>query len=284
MAVDSFFKFGGFEGQTHKLANDFDRLGDGFSDLGGAFIKLVDDVSSTDVNFFKADLAAHIKHDVFTIGDGFFKIGQDFLKLTGPLDTFDDAVVKFTDQFIKVTPSSDSENLPSFASDFVKFETDLKVTGLDFLGAASDIKISPTENLSLTFHKISLDYKAQAADALKLSDDFGDFVKINGISESKVGETFLKITLETVLISSADLKLSTDFQKISTDIAEANDSDSGPLKLDQLVHKYADDFVKLAQDLKFADGAFAALGGDMVKLAEAIEHPGPITTPTITKG
>ena len=282
MAADAFLKFEGFEGTTHKLGNDFDRLGDSFSDLGGAFIKLVDGVSSTDVNFFKADLAAHIKHDVFTVGDDFFKIGQEFLKLTGPLDTFGDAVVNFTDQFLKLTPSSESENPPSFATDFLKFETHLKASGLDFLGAASDFKAGSTENLSLTFNKIAIDYQNQSDDALKLSEDFGDFVKISGISESsKVGEAFLKITLETVVISSADLKLSTDFQKISTDIAEA--SDSGPIKLDQVVLKYSDDFVKLAQDLKFADGAFAALGGDFVKLAEAIEHPGPTTVPTITK-
>jgi type VI protein secretion system component Hcp len=279
MAVDAFLKFEGFEGRTHKLGNDFDRLGDSFSDLGGAFIKLVDNVSSTDVNFFKADLAAHIKHDVFTIGDDFFKIGQEFIKLTGPLDTFGNTVVKFTDQFVTVTPSASEGGFP-LATDFLKFETDLKATGLDFL-SASDIKAGPTENLSLTFNKIAIDYTSQSDDVLKLGEDFADFIKISGVSESsKVGETFLKITLETVLVSSADLKLSTDFQKISTDIAEA--SDSGLKAFDQVALKYASDFVTLAQDLKFADGAFTALGGDFVKLADAIQHPGPTTTPTIT--
>ena len=277
MAVDAFIKFEGLEGAAHKLGNDFDRLGDGFADLGGAFLKFVDDVSSTDVNFFKADLAAHIKHDVFAVGDDFFKIGQEFIKLTGPLDTLGDAIVKFTDQFIKLTPSESETPFP-LSADFVKLETDIKLTGLDFLGTASDIKGSPTESLRLAFNKISIDYKQQSDDALKLGEDFADFVRISGLSESKVGETFLKITLETVLISSADLKLSTDFQKISTDLAAA--SDSGPVKLDQVVIKYADDFVKLAQDLKLADGPFAALGGDIVKLAEAIEHPGPVTIPT----
>src|SRR5262249_44591038 len=108
MAVDTFIKFDtikfeGLSGEAQKLGEDVDRLGDGFADLGGAFIKLVDDVSSTDTNFLKADFAAQIKHDVFTVGEDFFKIGEAFIKLTGPLDTFDDAVVKFTDQFIKLT-------------------------------------------------------------------------------------------------------------------------------------------------------------------------------------
>lgn len=286
MADDAFFKFEPLEGEAHKLANDFDRLGDGFSDLGGAFIKLVDDGTSTDVNFFKADLAAHIKHDVFTVDSDFFKIGEEFIKLTGPLGTVGDAIVKFTDPFLKVTPSSDSENLPSFAADFLQFKTDLNQTGLDFLQAAVDIKGSPTEDaptetISLAFQKISVEYQKQSDDALKLSQDFNDFIKISGVSDaSKVGETFLKVTLETVLVSSADAALSTDFHKISTDLAVA--SDGGPPTFDGVVIKYADDFKILAQDLKAADAAFANLGGAFVKLADAIEHPGPIITPTIT--
>ncbi len=282
MADDAFFKFEPLEGEAHKLANDFDRLGDGFSDLGGAFIKLVNDGTSTEVNLFKAELAAHIKHDVFTVDSDFFKIGEEFIKLTGPLGTVGDAIVKFTDPFLKVAPSSDSENLPSFAADFLQFKTDLNQTGLDFLGAAADIKGSPTETISLTFQKISVEYQNQSDDAVKLSQDFTDFVKISGVSDSKVGETFLKISLETVLVSSADAALSADFQKISTDLAAA--SDGGLKTFDQVVVNNPDDFKVLAQDLKAADAAFANLGGAFVKLADAIEHPGPIITPTITSG
>jgi hypothetical protein len=283
MAIDAFIKFEGFEGDVaHKLGNGFDRLGDGFSDLGAVFLKLTDDLSSTDVKFFKADAADHIKHDIFAIDGGFLKIGADFLKLDGPLHKFDDTFVKFTDQFLKVTPP-ESEGSPSFAADFLKYEADVKMTGLDFLTAASDLKIAPTENLSLAFNKISVDYKNQSDDELKIATDAADFLKISGISESsKVGETFLKFSLDSVLISSVDLKLSTDFHKISTDLAAA--SDSGPMTFDQVVLKFSDDFVKLAQDLKLADGAFAALGGDTVKLAEAFEHPGPVIIPATTNG
>jgi hypothetical protein len=280
MADEAIFKFEPLEGEAHKLANDFDRLGDGFSDLGGAFIKIVDDASSTDVNFLKADLVTHVKHDVFTVGQDFFKIGEEFIKLTGPLDTVGDAIVKFTDQFIKFMPS-ESETPFSLAADFLQFEGDLKLTGLDFLGAASDIKSSsPLESMSLSFDQISVDYQNQAADALKLSEDFADFIKFSGLSESKADEPFIQIKIETVIISSAASSLSTDFQKISTDLAVA--SDSGLKTFDQIVHKYADDFKVLAQDLKVADGAFASLGGAFIKLADAIEHSGPITIPTST--
>jgi hypothetical protein len=281
MAVDAFLKFEGLAGEGQKLGEDVDRLGDGFTDLGGAFIKLVDDVSSTDTNFLKADFAAHIKHDVFTVGEDFFKIGQEFIKLTGPLNTFDNAVVKFTDQFIKLT----SDEPPfSLATDFVKLETDIKLTGLDFLATGSGIKSdAPTESLSLNFSKISFDYKEQSSDALNLSADLSKFLEISGISESsKVGEAFLKISLESVLISSAYSQLSTDFQKISEDFVPTEGS--GPLKFDRVVLDHASDFIKLSQDLKLTDAVLSTLGGEFHKLADVLENPGPVTIPTITKG
>jgi hypothetical protein len=284
MAVDAFIKFDGLEGEAHKVSNDFDRLGDGFTDLGGAFIKLMDDGSSSDTNFFKVHFTPQIKHDVFAIDQGFFKVGEDFIKLADPLQTFDNAVIKFWDETLKITPS-DSETpspLDNLKADFSAFTSDLNSTGLAFLGAASDIKGSPTESLSLTFNKISVEYQNQSDDVLKIKQDIVDLLDTSGISESKVGESFIKFTLETVVISSAALSLSTDFHKISTDLAVA--SDSGPMTFDQVVVKFADDFIKLAQDLKIADSAFTAIGGDIVKLGEALEHPGPMTTPTFKLG
>jgi hypothetical protein len=280
MAIDAFLKFEGLEGEGQKVGNDFDRLGDGFADLGGAFLKLVDDGSSADVNFFKADFAAHIKHDVFAIDQGFLKIGQDFIKLADPLHKFDDAVVKFADQFLKIMPS-DSETPFPLAADFVKFETDLKVTGLDFLGAASDIKGGAIESLSLSFGKISVDYKEQGSDALAIGADLADFVTISGISESDVGAAFLKFSADWQKVGADYLKLSTDFQKISNDFVPTEDS--GPVRFDQVVLKHADDFIKLSQDLKLADAALGTLGGDFHKLAEAFENAGPVIIPT-TKG
>src|SRR5262249_22197258 len=177
MAVDSFIKFAGEGGQGQKLGNDFRRLGDGFSDLGGAFIKLVDAVTSSVV-------ADQIQHDVFAIGDDFFKVGQDFVKLADPLHKFDDAVVKLTEQFIKFMPSDNEPTFP-LADDFVKFETDVKHTGLDFLTVASDIKSNfNTAVLVFPLNQIATDYQNQSDDALKIRQDIADFVDGAGISDS----------------------------------------------------------------------------------------------------
>jgi hypothetical protein len=280
MAVDAFLKFDGLGGQGQKLGNDFDRLGDSFSDLGGAFIKLVDDVTAT--AFAKKHLAG-VKYEDIAIDRDFNKIGQDFVKLTDPLHKFDDAVVKLTEQFIKFTPSDGEPTFP-LAADFLKFENDVKLTGLDFLGAASDLKSGvPTESLSLTFNKISVDYKAQSDDALKIKSDIAGFLDVAGISDSsELGTAFFKYSGDWQKISDAYLKLSADFQKISSDFIPVEGS--GPIKFDQVVLKHADDFVQLGQDLKLADAALGGLGGDFHKLADALENAGPTTPPTFKLG
>jgi hypothetical protein len=276
MAVDTFLKFDGLGGQGQKLGNDFDRLGDAFGDLGGAFIKLVDDV--TDTEFVKKHLAG-VKYELAAIDRDFNKIGEDFVKLADPLHKFDDAVVKLTEQFIKFTPSDGEPTFP-LAADFLKFENDVKLTGLDFLGAASDLKSGvPTESLSLTFNKISVDYKTQSDDALKIKSDIADFLDVAGISNSsELGTAFFKYSGDLQKISDAYLKLSADFQKISSDFIPIEGS--GPIKFDQVVLKHADDFVQLGQDLKLADAAVGGLGGDFHKLADAFENAGPATPPT----
>jgi hypothetical protein len=275
MAVDAFIKFDGLGGQGQKLGNDFDRLGDAFADLGGAFIKIVDEVTE------KKHLGG-VKFEDIAIDRDFNKIGQDFVKLAEPLHKFDDAVVKFTEQFIKFTPSDGEPSFP-LAADFVKFETDVKLTGLDFLATASDIKGSPTESLSLNFSKFAIDYKQQSDDAFKIKQDIADFIDIAGISDSsELGMAFFKYSSDWQKISDAYLNLSTDFQKISSDFAP--NEESGPIKFDQVVLKHAGDFVQLSQDLKLADAALGGLGGDFHKLADAFENAGPVTTPTFKLG
>jgi hypothetical protein len=273
-------KFDGLGGQGQKLGNDFDRLGDGFSDLGDAFIKLVDEVTSAE--FVKKHLA-NVKFELVAIGDDFNKIGQDFVKLADSSHKFDDAVIKFTEQFIKFTPSDGEPSFP-LANDFLKFEGDVRQTGLDFLGAASDIKTdAPTESISLTFHKISQDYEAQSADALSIKGHIADFLDIGGISDSsELGMAFFKYSADWQKISDAYLQLGADFQKISNDFlpTEANRK----VKLSQIVLDHTADFVQLSQDLKVADAALSGLGGDFHKLADALENAGPSTTPTFKLG
>ena len=274
MAVDAFLKFDGLGGQGQKLGNDFDRLGDSFSDLGGAFIKIVDEVTA------KKHLGG-VKFEDIAIDRDFNKIGQDFVKLADPLHKFDDAVVKFAEQFIKFTPSDGEPSFP-LATDFLKFEADVKLTGLDFLATAGDIKGSPTESLSLNFSKIAVDYKQQSDDALKIKQDIADFIDIAGISDSsELGTAFFKYSGDFQKISDAYLKLSADFQKISSDFPTEGNA---PLTFDQVVLKHADDFVQLSQDLKLADAALGGLGGDFHKLADAFENAGPVITPTFKLG
>ena len=286
MAVDAFIKFDtikfeGLGGQGQKLGNDFDRLGDSFSDLGGAFIKLVDDGTSTDTSSLNPDFAAHIKHDVFMIGADFHKIGDAFIKLAGPLDTFADAVVKFTGQFTQ--PTSDDGKPLSLEADFVVYQQDIKDTASDFLKAASEIKNdSPTESVSFNFNKISVDYTAQGTDASNISDYFNKLVSTNNLSDSPLGEAFLTFSDEWKIVAGDYLQLGTDFGTIAEGAGAAGDS--GPLKFDQLVFKLQEAFVTLAQDLKTTDPALATLGGDFHKLADAFENAGPTTPPTFKLG
>jgi hypothetical protein len=273
MAVDAFLKFDGLGGEGQKLGNDFDRLGGGFSDLGGAFIKIVSDVTS-------AGAADQIQHDISTIGDDFSKIGQDFVKLADPLDTFDNAIVKLAEEFGHVVKTS---SFP-LATDFLQFESDIKLTGAAFQTVASDIKSNfNTAVLVFPLNEIATDFQNQSDDALKIKQDIANFVDTAGISNSsELGMAFLKYSADWQKISDAYLKLSADFEQISSDFAQTEDS--GAIKFDQVVLAHTDDFVKLGQDLKLADAALGGLGGDFHKLADAFENAGPATTPTFKLG
>ena len=270
MAVDTFLKFDGLGGEGQNLGNDFDRLGDGLSDLGGAFIKLASDVTSTSA-------LDRIQHDISKIGDAFSKIGQDFVKLADPLDSFDNAVVKFGEQFVLKTSSF------PLATDFQQFESDVKLTGADFQTVATDIKSNfNTAVLVFPLNQIGNDYQNQSDDALKIKQDIANLVDIAGISSSSdLGMAFLKYSADWQKISDAYVKLSADFHQIASDFIPVGGKGHGPsLTLDQVVLKHAGDFVQLAQDLKVADTALSGLGGDFHKLADAFQNGGPVNTPT----
>jgi hypothetical protein len=276
MAVDAFLKFDGLGGEGQKLGNDFDRLGGGFSDLGGAFIKIVSDVTS-------AGAADQIQHDISTIGDDFSKIGQDFVKLADPLDTFDNAIVKLAEEFGHVVKTS---SFP-LATDFLQFESDIKLTGAAFQTVASDIKSNfNTAVLVFPLNEIATDFQNQSDDALKIKQDIANFVDTAGISNSsELGMAFLKYSADWQKISDAYLKLSADFRQISSDFIPAGGKGHGPsLTFDQVVQKFPGDFVQLGQDLKLADAALSGLGGDFHKLADAFENAGPSATPTFKLG
>src|SRR5262249_7907812 len=185
----------------------------------------------------------------------------------------------------KFTPSESEPTFP-LAGDFVKFETDVKQTGLDFLTVATDIKSNfNAAVLAFPLNRIATDYQNQSDDALKIKQDIAGFVALPGISHSsEPGMAFLKYPSDWQKISDAYLKLSADFHQISSDFIPAGGKGGPSLTFDQVVLKHAGDFVQLSLDLKLADAALGGLGGDFHKLADAFEHGGQGNTPTFKLG
>jgi hypothetical protein len=174
-------------------------------------------------------------------------------------------------------------------TDLLNYEADLKITGLDFLKIAPGLTDAPTETLSLNFNKISFDYKEQGADELKIGQDFITLaksaadLKIHGLSEA-----FLKYGEDAFKLADDYLKVSADFLKISQDFAPPTTTDAvataGDLKFNQGVLQNPDDFIKLAGDLKFVNADLRAIGGDTLKLSEALETAAHKLLPAVQKG
>src|SRR5438105_1290037 len=102
MAFDPFLKFHDFESDAlaHKIDHQFVRLGTDFNLVGDAFSDLAADALK-----FHDHGAAHdalIKHDVSTIGLDFLKLGAETFGLDDVLHKFDDLVLKFADQTLKL--------------------------------------------------------------------------------------------------------------------------------------------------------------------------------------
>jgi hypothetical protein len=281
---DFFLKFEGIEGEAEKAGHGLERLGAGFADLGGGFLKLVHDSTS------EGQLPAvqhKIDSDLLKIDENFIKIGFDFIKLTDPSHKLDGAIAGFADQFIKFMPSESEGSFP-LAADFLKYEADLKITGLDFLAAGSDFKVAPAESLSLNFAKISLDYKNQSDDQFKIAADLAGFIKISGISErSELGAPFLKLSGDSVKLANDYKIVSGDFLKVSQDlvppvgeVGTISVDQKIDIKFDQALVQHADDFIKLGADLIKLNADLHGVGGDFIKLADAFEDRGHLIVPT----
>jgi hypothetical protein len=178
---------------------------------------------------------------------------------------------------------------PAVATDLLKYEADLKITGLDFLKIAPGLGDAPSESLSLNFNKISVDYKEQGSDAIKLGEDFialarnAADLKIRGLSDA-----LLKYGEDAVKLGNDYLSLSADFHKVSQDFAPsvtiASVTTSAQLKFDQGVLQNSGDFIKLAGDLKFMNADFGAIAGDTLKLSDALETAAHQLLPAVQKG
>jgi type VI protein secretion system component Hcp len=294
LKFDDFHKFESFEDDAERVAHDLRRLGENSVDLGGGFLKLIHDgtLAATETDSL-VSLDLKFKHDDAIISHDFLKVGLDFLNASASehkLDTKEIVIIKVID---KSTPILFSEvgggGATTVETDLLTYEADLKITGLDFLKIAPGLTDAPAETLSLNFNKISFDYKEQGADELKIGQDFITLaksaadLKIHGLSEA-----FLKYGEDAFKLADDYLKVSADFLKISQDFAPPTTTDAvataGDLKFNQGVLQNPDDFIKLAGDLKFVNADLRAIGGDTLKLSDALESAAHKLLPAVQKG
>jgi type VI protein secretion system component Hcp len=236
------------------------------------------------------------KHDDAVISHDFLKVGLSFLEASASqhkIDTKEIVIIKVIDKSSPILFSAVNEGgggATTVETDLLQYEADLKITGGDFLKIAPGLANAPAETLSLNFNKISFDYKEQGADELKIAQDFialaksAADLKIRGLSD-----TFLKYSEDAVTLADAYHKVSADYLKISQDFVLVTSTDSvadggGELKFNQVVLQNSADFVALAGDLKFVNADLKALGGDTLKLSEALETAAHQLLPAVQKG
>ncbi len=290
--------FGSFEEDAERAAHDLRRLGENSVDLGGGFLKLIHDgmPAPTDATSLgpSASLDLKFKYDDAIISGDFVKVGSGFLEASASQHKIDIKEIPIIKVIDKSSPLLLAEvggdgGTPAAVTDLLAYEADLKITGLDFLKIAPGLGDAPAETLSLNFGTISVDYKEQGADEIKLGEDFITLaktaadLKIRGLSDAlfKYGE-------DAVKLGNAYLALSADFQKISDDFLPQPQPDAvatgGDIKFNQVVLQNSADFIKLAGDLKFLDLDFKVIGGDGVKLSDALDSAAQQLLPAVQKG
>jgi type VI protein secretion system component Hcp len=298
LKFDDFHKFESFEDAAEGAAHDLRRLGRNSVDLGDGFLKLIQDGTSapSDTLASSDSLDLKLKHDDAIISHDFFKVGLDFLEASASqhkIDTKEIVIIKVIDKSSPILLSAVNEGgggAATVEADLLKYETDLKITGGDFLKIAPGIADAPAESLSLNFNKISFDYKEQSADELKIAQDFialassAAELKIRGLSDA-----FLKYAEDAMTLADADHKVSTDYLKISQDFVLVSSTDAvatggAELKFNQVVLQNSADFIKWAGDLKFVNSDLKLLGGDTIKLSEALETAAHQLLPAVQKG
>jgi hypothetical protein len=220
MAEDAFLKFDGVQGEAvdGKLHQEFRAIGTDFGNLGGDFVKLIDDVSSEHgASFLKIAHDLQVDHDVLKIDSDFLRIGDGFLKLDTEFLKFGDGFSNFVEQQLKIT-------LPSVGDD-------------------------GSSPLLDAFHKIDSDFHNTGGDFIKLG---ADFIKLNEPDSGdlrqnvfQVGDDFLKIDSDLQNASDHFIALGTDILKIG----ELSD-----LKVvDQVFHQFGDDLLKVGDKPEYGE-------------------------------
>ena len=234
MASSDFFlkfegshKFEGIEGAAEKAGHDLERLGASFADLGGDFLKLTHDAASEG----RLPAVQHkIDDDLHKIDADFLKIGFDFIKLTDRFHKLDGAVAGLADQFIKFMPSNNEVPFP-LAADFLKYEADLKITGLDFLAAGLDHKIAPAETsqLELLQDQPGLQ-RTRAMTSSRLPPIWPPSSRSAGFPKSpRLGTALLKLSDDSLKLANDYKIVSGDFLKVSQDLAPPTQRGRGDL-------------------------------------------------------
>ncbi|MEJ0074244.1 MAG: hypothetical protein WDO17_02145 [Alphaproteobacteria bacterium] len=284
--------------QLIKLGTDFDRVGDSFLDLIADAQKVNEHKHIAGVKFEDAA----IKHDVDTLGVDFIKLGDGFLKLDEAQHKFDDAFLKFADQFIKFTPGTvgnveTDQGSPKLGDDFLKLDTDLKLSGfdtfklgLDFLKLDHTHTESPNaalQTLSADFHKIDGNLSSLGDDFLKLGVDYklaqidSGALKLSEAGALKIDDALHKLGTDDTAIGTDFKALSNDFLKISVDLAPTSEgtqpTESLSLNFAKIVFTSSKDFQQLDSDMHKLDLDLKLLGDDSIKLANllpAVQAPG----------
>jgi hypothetical protein len=276
-----FVKFDELEGEAHQVRHGLDQLATSFEDLGDGFMKLVFD-GTTMTGDLKIAPEIKFDHDIKFIGAQFNNIGFDFIKLADSQHKFDSTFLNFTDQFLAPPTTGDGPPPNPLSADFKFYEADLKATSLDFLTLANtwkfdsspDFKFNPSE-LADAFHKISQDFLALKYDEVAIG---GDFFKLSGLTDAQpLGQALFKYDIASQALGDGFNKLSVDWQTLAHDVMPS--TDTATVKLDQfqpslnnLVLQHASDFAQMATDLTLLGPDFRAVGGDGVRVAEAIQQ------------
>jgi hypothetical protein len=273
MASDFFIKFDDFDNSpAHKLETDFLKFGHDFFQAGDALddlFKVVDDAKVT-----HGDIVI-VKH-IDATSAAFVNLGSDTNNLGDLIHKFDDSILNFADQQVKIESPSESNQPPlTLADDFIKFDTDFHAAGLEAIKLGLDtLKLDVGgENANEAMIKFAGDISDFGDSLHKVSDDFlkvsQDFIKLAGLSDSDtVDQAFIKLGSGALKVSDELHKVSDDFLKIAADITGSNDNLN--FKITDIAFKFGDDFHKLDSDLHKLSVDVSLLGNDYIKLASVL--------------
>lgn len=252
-----YIKFNGPGGEQTR-----DALNDAFLNVDEDFLKLS---SATPDTFLKVEADHQIKDSVATIGGWFQKLDSEFVKISDVGLKVDDTVLKLTQP---ATLSAAAVELPAVQSDFLKADSDLKISASDLGAVSTDfIKLDTVPDLSalkVGELQVGTDFLKLGTDTANAGTDFtqlgNDLIALGTGPNSKEMDDTLKLLGDQVLkIGSAFDEVALDFQKLSQDfenlggegittVADFLKSQSSSTSYSTPTGPVGSDFLKLEQD------------------------------------